>query len=181
MRKSIPIHYCTYCGYKVTITVPEGDNRERHVCLECGHIQYRNPKIVSGCIVVHEEKILLCKRAIEPRMGYWTIPAGFLETGETVEEGATRETWEEARASVTDVHLYQIYNMPRIAQIYMIYRSQLDNPQGFGPGPESLEVRLVDESAIPWDEMAFTVINKTLERYLDERRNGVFTIAVDSL
>ena len=180
-RKKISIHYCNICGSKVTVGVPEGDNRERHVCHACGHIQYQNPKVVVGSIVAHEQKLLLCKRAIQPRLGYWTIPAGFLETRETIEQGAIRETWEEAQANITNLHLYQITNIPRIAQIYIIYRAQLAKPFSFGAGPESLDVELVDEAMIPWNDMAFTVISKTLARYLKEQASRTFTMSVDTL
>ena len=180
MRKKTPINYCTYCGYKVSIAIPDGDNRERHVCVECGEIQYQNPKIVAGCLPVWEDRILLCKRAIEPRKGYWTIPAGFMENDETIEEGAVRETWEEARARVTELHLYQIYNVTRVNQIYMLFRAELCEPDGFGVGPESLEVGLVEEKDIPWEEIAFKVIQNTLERYLEERRHGRYTFNMAS-
>ena len=163
------------------MTVPEGDNRERHVCIKCGEIQYQNPKIVAGCIISWQEKLLLCKRAIDPRKGYWTIPAGFLENGESIEQGAVRETREEARAEVTGLHLYQIYSMTQIDQIYMLYRGHLCDPQGFSPGIESLEVRLVDEQEIPWNEIAFAVVGLTLKRYLKERQKGIFTFCIDVL
>jgi ADP-ribose pyrophosphatase YjhB (NUDIX family) len=181
MRNKTPINYCTNCGHKVSIAVPDGDNRERHVCFECGEIQYQNPKIVAGCLPVWENRILLCKRAIEPRKGYWTIPAGFMENDESIEEGAIRETWEEALAKVTNLQLYQIYNVSRVNQIYMLFRADLCEPEGFGVGPESLEVNLVEEKDIPWDEIAFKVIQNTLERFLVERRSGHFTFSMDSI
>ena len=181
MRPKIPINFCNYCGYKVTITIPEGDNRERHVCLECGEIHYQNPKIVAGCLPVWEDRILICKRAIEPRRGYWTIPAGFMENDETIEEGAMRETWEEALAEVDDLHLYQIFNVTRVNQIYMLFRANLKDPEGFGAGPESLEVKLVEEQDIPWDDIAFRVIEQTLKRFFEERRQGRFSFSIDAI
>lgn len=181
MRKKTTIKFCTNCGHKVSIAVPAGDTKERHVCFECGEIQYQNPKIVAGCLPVWGNRILLCKRAIEPRKGYWTIPAGFLENDETIEEGAMRETWEEALAEVTNLQLYQIYNVSRVNQIYMLFRAELCDADGFGVGPESLEVNLVEEKQIPWEEIAFKVIENTLERFLKERRSGKFTFNMDSI
>lgn len=181
MNDMIAIKFCPYCSKQITLTIPEGDNRERHVCTHCGEIQYQNPKIVTGCIPIWEERILLCKRAIEPRKGYWTIPAGFLENGESIEQGAARETLEEACAEVVDQHLYQIYNIPRISQVYTLFRAQLRGPEDFGVGQESLEVKLVEEKDIPWDDIAFKVIHQTLLRFLSERRAGKFTFMVDSI
>ena len=123
----------------------------------------------------------MCKRAIEPRKGYWTIPAGFLENGESIEQGAARETREEARAEVVDQHLYQIYNIPRIGQVYTLFRGRLRGPEDFGVGEESLEVKLVEEKDIPWNEIAFKVIHCTLLRFLSERRTGDFNFMVDSI
>ncbi len=174
------IKFCPHCGNRVTLTIPAGDNRQRHVCTHCAEIQYQNPKIVSGCIAIWGKRILLCRRAIEPRRGYWTIPAGFLENGETIEEGATRETREEACAEVIDPHLYQIYNLPRIAQVYTLFRAQLHSPD-FAVGEESLDVQLVAEQDIPWDNMAFKVVHNTLLRFLSERRTGKFNIMVDRI
>ncbi len=181
MREIRPINYCTFCGSKVTLEIPEGDNRRRHVCRHCDHIQYQNPRIVTGCIPVWEERILLCKRAIEPRLGYWTIPAGFMENGETVEQGAMRETWEEACAKVVHPSLYQIYNVTSVNQIYMLFRAQLGGPDQFGIGQESLAVELVEESRIPWNEIAFKVVHNTLERFLQERRRGRFEFRIDTI
>lgn len=181
LNMGLPVKYCNLCGSRTEIGVPEGDNRERHICQTCGHIQYQNPKVVTGSIITHGEQILLCKRAIEPRFGYWTIPAGFLENHESIEQGSIRETWEEARAGIADMHLYQITNLTRIGQIYIIYRAILDHPFTFAPGPESLVVELFDEARIPWDDMAFKVIKASLRRFLEERAIGTFTMSVDSL
>lgn len=175
------IKFCTACGTQVTLTIPAGDNRQRHVCPDCGEIQYQNPKIVTGCIPIWEERILLCKRAIEPRKGYWTIPAGFLENGESIEQGAARETREEACAEVVDQQLYQIYNIPRICQVYTLFRGKLRASDSFGVGQESLEVKLVEEKDIPWDDIAFRVIHQTLLRFFAERRTGDFNFMVDSI
>ena len=153
--------------------MPEGDNRERHVCDVCGEIHYQNPKVVTGCIPEWEDRILLCKRAIEPRHGLWTVPAGFMENGETLEEGAARETLEEANARVRMKQLYTTFSLPHIDQIYMLFRGELLDLD-FSPGEESLEVALFTEQEIPWEELAFPVIAETLRLYFKDRRDGVF-------
>ena len=176
VRYRNPILYCTFCGSKVIVDIPDGDNRERHMCPDCGEIQYQNPKIVTGCIPTWEDKILICKRAIQPRLGFWTIPAGFMENDESIAEGAARETQEEACAEVTDLALYQIYNVRRVNQIYILFRASLTGPDQFGVGSESLETRLVAQEDIPWADMAFPVIVNTLERFLQQRKQGTFTV-----
>ena len=176
-----PIQFCCQCGEPITITIPEGDNRKRHVCLSCGYIQYQNPKVVTGCIPVWEDKILLCKRAIEPRYGYWTLPAGFMENGETLAQGAERETWEEACAPLRDTTLYAVYSLPRISQVYVMFRANLLSPDDYGIGVESLDTGLFEEHEIPWDEIAFRVVEKTLKRYLEERVTGNFTVEVSDI
>ncbi len=181
MTDTNTIKFCTHCGHPVTLAIPAGDNRHRHVCNHCGEIHYQNPKIVAGCIPIWDDRILLCKRAIEPRKGYWTIPAGFLENGESIEQGAARETREEACAEVSDQHLYQIYNLPRIGQVYILFRGQLHGPEAFGVGEESSTVHLVNEQDIPWDDLAFKVVHNTLLRFLSERRNGNFNVMMDSI
>ncbi len=175
------IKFCTNCGSPIILAIPKGDNRQRHICEHCGEIQYQNPKIVAGCIPIWEDRILLCKRAIEPRKGYWTVPAGFLENGESIEDGAARETWEEACAEIVNLNLYQIYNLPRINQVYILFRARLREPAGFGVGEESTEVELVEEKEIPWDDIAFKVIHNTLQRFLLERRTGNFNVMIDSI
>ncbi len=169
-----PIKYCSHCGATVSLKIPDGDNRLRHVCDRCEMIHYQNPKIVTGCIPVWKDRILLCKRAIEPRKGYWTLPAGFLENGETIEEGAARETREEACADLSNQRLYALFNLPHINQVYLMFRADLVSGTGFGIGAESLDVRLFSESQIPWDEIAFKVMYLTLDRYLQERKIGQF-------
>ena len=153
--------------------IPEGDNRPRHVCGSCGTIHYQNPKVVVGCIPEWEDKILLCRRAIEPRHGLWTLPAGFMERGESAHEGAARETLEEAHARVEILDLYTLFSLPHIDHVYLLFRSRLLD-QGFGPGEESLEVRLFGEAEIPWDEIAFAVVRETLKLYFADRRSGRF-------
>lgn len=152
----------------------------RFVCEACGAIHYVNPKIVAGCIVAWGDQILLCRRAIEPRYGYWTIPAGFLENGETVAEGAARETWEEANAKVDRCELYHLYDIPHINQVYMIFRGQLPSPQ-FSPGSESLEVELFKEQEIPWQDLAFKVVKESLQRYYVDKKNGTHTTHMGSI
>ncbi len=181
MPHTSPINFCAKCGHATTLLIPDGDNRQRHVCNHCGEIHYQNPKIVVGCIPVWEDKILLCKRAIEPRKDLWTVPAGFLENGESIEQGAARETREEACAEIVDQHIYQIYNLPGINQVYILFRARLRGPQDFGIGAESLEVELVAEKDIPWEQIAFKVIHNTLRRFLSERQSGEFNFIIDSI
>ena len=172
--------YCSHCGQQVERRIPDHDDRERYVCDHCGTIHYQNPRVVVGCLPVHDERILLCRRAIQPRHGFWTLPAGFLENGETTREGALRETWEEARARVRDESIYTVFDLPHIHQIYMFYRGRLDPPE-FAAGPESLEVRLFSEAEIPWDELAFPVVTATLRHYLADRQHGRFPVRNEAL
>ena len=181
MATSPPIQFCNLCGNSVTVKIPDGDNRERHVCTSCGEIQYLNPKVVTGCIPVWRDRVLLCRRAIEPRHGFWTVPAGFMENNETLQEGAARETLEEACAPVTDVSLYGIYNLPHISQIYMLFRAQLESENGFGVGEESLETALFLEEDIPWDQLAFRVVDTALKRFFVERKNNQFTVEITDI
>jgi ADP-ribose pyrophosphatase YjhB (NUDIX family) len=142
--------------------VPAGDNRERLVCGDCGFILYDNPKIVVGSVVKHGARYLLCRRAIEPRTGFWTLPAGYLELNETTEAGALREAWEEARARIRIEGLLAIYNIPRLSQVQLIYRAQLLDA-AIAPGPESREVGLFTWDEIPWRELAFPSVNWSLD------------------
>ncbi|MCK9505541.1 MAG: NUDIX hydrolase [Porticoccaceae bacterium] len=167
--------YCSHCAEELVFNIPPGDNRERHVCPACNAVHYHNPRIITGCIPIHENRILLCKRAIEPRSGYWTLPAGFLENGETIAEGAARETREEACASVTLKELYGVFDVPHIGQVHMFYRATL-NDLNFQPGAESLETRLFREAEIPWDRLAFPVIRIILEHYFENSKTGQFTM-----
>ncbi|UTW55623.1 NUDIX hydrolase [Kordiimonas sp. SCSIO 12610] len=144
--------------------IPEGDDHTRAVCGDCGFIAYENPKIIAGSVVAYNDQILLCRRAIEPRKGFWTIPAGFMELGETPAEGAAREAWEEARAKIKVHDLLAIYTVKRISQVHMMYRASLDEPV-FEPGPESLEVKLFSWDDIPWDELAFPSVHWALTHY----------------
>lgn len=159
--------YCSQCGDAVAHLVPEGDNRHRYVCESCDTIHYQNPKVITGCLPYFDDKVLLCKRAIAPREGYWTLPAGFLENGETSAQGALRETVEEANADAEIVDLYTVFSLPHISQVYMFFRAQLRSLD-FSPGIESLETRLFTESEIPWEELAFPVVTETLKHYFND-------------
>ena len=119
--------FCSSCGANVTVAIPEGDNRQRFVCFDCDTIHYQNPRIVAGCLPVWEDRVLLCRRAIDPRSGFWTLPAGFLENGETIADGAARETFEEAKARVSNLKLYTVFSLPHISQAYMFYLAELDD------------------------------------------------------
>ena len=173
--------YCSHCGSAdLALKVPAGDSLPRFVCPACDTIHYQNPKIVVGCLPVWEDRVLLCRRAIEPRLGRWTLPAGFLENGETLGAGAMRETLEEANARVELLPLYALISLPQIGQVYMMFRARLLD-LGFGPGPESLEVELFDEADIPWEEIAFRTIARTLRRFFLDRRLGAFGLHVSAL
>lgn len=155
--------------------IPDGDNLERDICDSCGYIDYVNPRIVTGCVATWGDRILLAKRAIEPRAGFWTLPAGFMEKGETIEEGAARETWEEARARVHPGELITIIDVPHIGQVHMFYRVEMVSDK-HEPGPESTHTGLYAEEDIPWDEIAFPTVQRTLQHFLDDRRAGEFKL-----
>ncbi|MGE5522437.1 MAG: NUDIX hydrolase [Rhodospirillaceae bacterium] len=167
--------FCSNCGHAVTLKVPPGDSLPRHVCEACHTIHYLNPRMVVGCIVEWEDRILLCKRAIEPRYGYWTVPAGFMENGETTQAGAARETLEEANAHVEVGPLYALYNIPHINQVYILFRARLLNLD-YSPGAETLETKLVEEQEVPWDSIAFATVRNTLRHYYSDRRIGHYGV-----
>jgi ADP-ribose pyrophosphatase YjhB (NUDIX family) len=152
--------------------IPEGDDRERLMCPDCGHVAYENPKVVVGSIVAEGDTVLLCRRAIEPRHGFWTIPAGYMEMGETVEEGARREAWEEARARITLDGVLAVYSIARLGQVQVIFRARMAEP-GFEAGPESLEVRRFAWSEIPWDDLAFPSVRWALRAWRDGAPDAV--------
>jgi ADP-ribose pyrophosphatase YjhB (NUDIX family) len=163
--------YCSECGAGVELRIPDGDHVPRHVCMACGAIHYRNPKVIVGCVPEWDDRILMCRRAIEPRLGRWTFPAGFLELGETSGQGAAREALEEARAVVEIGELFVVINVPYVSQVYMIHRARLKALQ-FGPTIESSEVVLMRESEIPWDEIAFPTIFHGLKFFFADRASG---------
>lgn len=154
-------------------TVPEGDDHERLVCPDCGYIAYENPKVVVGAVCTWEQKILLCRRAIDPRLGFWTLPAGYMELHETSEQGAAREAWEEARADIRIDALLAVYNIPRISQVQLIYRAHLVTPN-VSAGPESEEVGLFDWDEIPWEDLAFPSVRWALEHFHELRDEAAF-------
>jgi ADP-ribose pyrophosphatase YjhB (NUDIX family) len=166
------MNYCSNCGTRVVLKVPEGDFLPRHVCDNCGTIHYQNPKLVVGSVPTWEGKILLCKRGIEPRLGFWTIPAGFMENDETLEAGAAREASEEARIDVEIGSLLLLANVTHARQVHVFFRSRMRTPD-FGVTHESLEVKLVDERDIPWDLLAFPSTAAALRHFVADRAAGV--------
>ena len=164
---------CAQCGSSVERRTPPGDSRDRAVCPDCGAIHYENPKLVVGCVPVWEDKILLCRRAIEPRYGYWTLPAGFMENDETTGQGALRETLEEAGARVELGEAFSMLSVPHVNQVHVFYRARLVD-LNFAPGEESLDVALFEEARIPWKEIAFRTVGITLKRWFEDRKNGAF-------
>ena len=172
--------YCNQCGNPVLIRVPDGDNRPRFVCGSCHTVHYENPRIVAGCVPIWGDQVLLCRRAIEPRRGYWTLPAGFMENGETLQQAAERETLEEACARVTDLQLYTLFDLPHINQVYMFFRAQLVDLE-FCAGDESLEVKLFEQQSIPWSELAFPTIGRTLECFFADRVQQPFPVRTEAV
>ncbi len=167
------INYCSVCGAPVSLQVPPGDSVERHVCMSCRAVHYRNPKLVVGALPVWEDWVLLCKRAIEPRYGKWTLPAGFMENNETVAAAAVRETAEEAGAHIELGDMYTMISVPHISQVHVIYLARLVD-LNFAPGEESLAVDLFREGEIPWDDIAFRTIGLTLRHFFADRATGHF-------
>jgi ADP-ribose pyrophosphatase YjhB (NUDIX family) len=174
------MNYCSVCGKPVSKKIPPGDNLLRFVCESCLTIHYHNPKIVAGCIPEWGDQILLCRRAIEPQSGLWTFPAGFMEIGESTEQAARRETDEEAHAQVEVTSLYAVLSLPHIGQVYMVFRGRMVTPE-FSAGEESLDVRLFTRDAIPWDEIAFPVVEDALRRYVEDAVQGTFRVHVASV
>lgn len=165
--------FCSNCGGRLILRVPPGDSAPRHVCDVCNTIHYLNPKLIVGCIPIWHDRVLLCRRGIEPRHGLWTVPAGFMELGETTVQGALRETLEEANARVEIEQLYALYSLPHISQVYMLFRSRLLDLE-FSAGAETLEVKLFGEAEIPWSELAFTTVRNTLRHYYADLKAGEF-------
>ena len=166
------MNFCSNCGaVNLEFIIPKGDSRPRHVCKNCEVIHYSNPKMVVGCLPIWEDKVLLCKRAIEPRYGFWNVPSGYLENGETADAGAAREVWEEAEAKVEIIGVHSVYSIPQINQIYIHYLAHLVDGK-FGVGEESLESKLFTKEEIPWKELAFTSSTFSIKRYFDDVRDG---------
>lgn len=174
------MNYCSHCGGRLHLRKPDGEDRLRHVCEYCGLIHYQNPKIIAGCIPVWEDKILLCKRAIEPRYGAWTLPAGFMELGETLEGAALREAREEANVELSIDGLFAIFNIPHISQVHVYFRARLLEKK-FGVGAESLETRLFPEDSIPWNELSFQSVKDCLRLYLLDSRRQSFSLHINDL
>lgn len=171
-----PIKHCRNCGAEVAYRVPDdGDTRQRAVCPACDTIHYENPLNVVGTVPYWGDKVLLCKRNIEPRWGKWTLPAGFMELGETTAEGAARETDEEAGAQIAMEDLFTVISVPRVGQVHLFYKARLLSDR-FDPGHETIEARLFGEDEIPWEEIAFRTVKETLERFFDDRRAGRATV-----
>ena len=174
----LEMKFCSACGAPVELRQPPDDNRLRHVCTVCATIHYQNPKMIVGAIPEWEDgRILLCRRAIEPRHGLWTLPAGFMENSETTAEAAMRETLEEANARVAIGELYSMYNLPHINQVQLLFRAKLADLD-FSPGAESLEVKLFEERDIPWNELAFRAVRFTLQHYFADRKAGNFQFRI---
>jgi ADP-ribose pyrophosphatase YjhB (NUDIX family) len=167
------LKFCSHCAAPVVKRVPPGDALPRWVCDQCGIVHYENPKLVVGSIPSHEGRLLLCRRAIEPRYGYWTLPAGFMENAETAGQAALRETMEEAGARIELGPMFSLVSVPLVNQVHLFYRARLLDLE-FKPGEESLEVALFDESDVPWTQIAFRTVAFTLERWFGDRARGSF-------
>ena len=169
-----PIKHCKDCGHQVAYRLPDdGDTKPLAICTACTTVHYENPLNVVGTIPHWQGRVLLCKRNIEPRLGKWTLPAGFMELGETTAQGACRETLEEAGAQVELEGLFSVVNVARVGQVHLFYRARLLNDQ-FDPGHETMEARLYEEADIPWEELAFKTVSETLQRFFEDRRSGRF-------
>jgi ADP-ribose pyrophosphatase YjhB (NUDIX family) len=172
--------FCSNCGGTVAHKIPAGDSLPRYVCDACNIVHYQNPRMIVGCIPVWEDRILLCKRAIEPRYGLWTLPAGFMENGETLDVGAARETLEEACARVEIGALYAVYNVPHVNQVYMLFLATLLDLD-FKAGSETLETRLFREDELPWDQLAFATVRNTLTHYFSDRVRNHFAFHLGTI
>jgi ADP-ribose pyrophosphatase YjhB (NUDIX family) len=174
------MNFCSSCGKPVAKKIPPGDNMPRFVCGSCEVIHYHNPKIVAGCIPQWGDQILLCRRAIEPKSGLWTFPAGFMEIGESIEQAAVRETVEEANADVALTTLHSVFSLPHIGQVYMVFVGKMHSKH-FAAGSESLEVRLFGSSEVPWEQIAFPVVKEALRCYVDDMAKGELSLHVATL
>jgi ADP-ribose pyrophosphatase YjhB (NUDIX family) len=171
--KHVDARFCSNCGHPITRRVPDGDSRVRDCCDHCGVIHYVNPRPVVGTIPVWNDQVLLCLRAIEPKLGYWTLPAGFMEVGETSADGARRETEEEAGARIELGPLFSMIDVPAVEQLHIFYRARLLDLK-FAAGIETLEVRLFSEADIPWDRIAFRTVSTTLRLFFEDRSKGAY-------
>jgi len=169
------INFCNQCGHPVEWLIPPGDNRSRHVCLQCGYIHYLNPKIVAGCLVYEQDKVLLCRRAIEPRLGYWTLPAGYMENGETTRQSAERETLEETATQVKADQLFVLSNLSQRNHVNLIYLAPLLQ-HDYQATSETLEVHLFSQHEIPWEHIAFLTMHKALEYFYEDLAKGQFQL-----
>jgi len=167
------MNFCSNCGAKVVLRVPPGDSLPRHVCDACATIHYRNPLMVVGTLPEWGDRILLCRRAIEPRLGFWTLPAGFMELGETTAQAALRETLEEARARVELGEVFSLLSVPHVNQVHLFYRARLVKEE-FAAGEETLEARLFSENEVPWEKVAFRTVSTTLRHFFADRKEGKF-------
>jgi len=174
------VKFCCYCASPLVRRVPPGDSLPRWICDECGEIHYQNPKLVLGTIPEYEDKVLLCRRAIEPRYGYWTLPAGFMENDETAGQAAARETLEEAGARIELGMPFSMISVPRVNQVHLFYRARLLDLD-FKPGEETLELALFDEAGLPWKDIAFRTVGLTLKFWLSDRRAGSFTFHAEDI
>ncbi|HEX5126474.1 MAG TPA: NUDIX hydrolase [Rhodocyclaceae bacterium] len=174
------MNFCSKCSARVSLQIPAGDNLPRFVCENCGEIHYQNPKVVVGALATWEDRILLCKRAIEPRRGMWTLPAGFMENAETTGQAALRETLEEASARIELIDAYTLVNVPHISQVHIFYRAKLLDAD-FAAGVESLEVGLFGENEIPWQDIAFRSVILTLKHFFADRHIDLFKFRVVDL
>ena len=172
--------FCSNCGTALSRRIPQGDNRERFVCDQCDTIHYQNPRVITGCLVTWEDRVLLCKRAIDPRSGLWTLPAGFLENGETTQQGAARETWEEACGTVAIGDLYTVFNLPHINQVYVFFLGKLEDGK-YDVGEESSDAGLFGLDEIPWEELAFPVVGRTLKFYIDDLKRGEYPVRIQEV
>ncbi|WP_423823647.1 NUDIX hydrolase [Salinisphaera sp. SPP-AMP-43] len=174
------MNFCPNCGAPIEFAVPDGDDRKRNICSATGEIFYDNPRNVVGTIVEREGRILMCRRAIEPRLDFWTLPAGFLELGETSDQGAARETFEEAGVTVDNPRLFSLIDVTHIGQVHIFFIADMHDDH-YAPGPESAEVRFVGEHEIDWPQLAFPSIHRALSQYFADRAAGRFSVHVESL
>ena len=175
------MRYCSKCGSdKIEFKIPADDNLKRYCCSACDSIFYTNPNIIVGTLCVKGGQVLLCKRNIEPRFGFWTLPAGFMENAETLQEGALRETKEETQVTPKIISPYTAFSLTHISQVHFFYLADLNNEK-FGPTPESTAVELFDEQSVPWDQMAFPTVTKTLEYYFEDRKNNTFPFREEAI